>query len=529
MFAREDGAKGKPGMLLPTTRRDFVKLGASGLAALSSPFAAFAQTPGPITVQQTAGVKRFAQKPDLHWQSSSAPPEADTITIDSSRTYQEILGFGAAMTDAATYMISQLAPPAREEFLHELFHPSELGINVARICIGASDFSRDVYSYDEGEPDPELARFSIDHDRAYILPELVTARKINPELFILASPWSPPGWMKNGGSMLGGDMKPKYFPVYAQYLVKFLQAYQAAGIQVNAITSQNEVDTEQAERMPACAFAQEHEVIFISRHLGPALRAANLQTKIWLLDHNFNLWGRVFNTLEDPDVFKYVDGIAWHPYVGSPTAMTRIHDAYPTMNHYWTEGQFAIAARPGRTRTAATPGPMTQTAATPGPMTEGAAGAQNAGTLDISGPRHEMAPDLAIATGGAGGALALRNWARCVIDWNVVLDENGNPNIGPFVHGHGTITINSTSQEITRNPNYWVIKHYNHAARRGAKVIDSQGEIDNLAHVAFLNPDGRKCVVLSSTGAERTVHLGVPGASTEVTLPANSVTNLNWS
>ena len=506
-----------------------MKLGTAGLAAMTAPFAAFAQTPGPIVVQQSAGSKRFEGAPDLHWRTSSVV-NADTVTVDESRTYQEILGFGAAMTDAATYMISQLNREARERFLHELFHPDQLGMNVIRVCVGSSDFSRDVFSYDEGEPDPELKRFSIDHDRAYILPQLVTARRICPELFILASPWSPPGWMKNGGSMLGGNMKPKYFSVYAQYLVKFLQAYEAAGVRVDAMTSQNEVDTEQAERMPACAWAQEHEVIFISRHFGPALKAANLETKIWLLDHNWNLWGRVFNTLEDPQVLKYVDGVAWHPYVGSPTAMTRIHDAYPSKHQYWTEGQFATATRSALIRTAATPGPMTQQpAATPGPMTAPATGQADTGVMDLSALHHEQPPDVAIAAGGTGGAMALRNWARCVIDWNVALDQNGNPNIGPFVHSRGTTTIDSNTKEITRNPNYWVIKHYNHAARRGARVIDSQGEIDGVAHVAFLNTDGRKCVVLSNRGEPRTIQLRVAGASTEVSLPAHSVTNLNWT
>lgn len=504
-------------MSVPTTRRDFIKLSAASVAALSQPLSSLAQTPGPIEVQQSAGEKHFAREPDLHWQPALAA-EAGAITVDPSRTYQEILGFGAAMTDAATYMINQLSSDAREQFLHELFSPDELGINVVRICIGASDFSTEMFSYDEGDEDLELKRFSIDHDRAYVLPQLVRARAIRPELFILACPWSPPGWMKNGGSMLGGNMKPKYFPFYAQYFVKYLQAFEAAGVRVDAITSQNEVDTEQAERMPACAWAQEHEVIFISRHLGPALRAASLDTKIWLLDHNFNLWGRVFNTLEDPDVFQYVDGIAWHPYVGSVTAVTRIHDAYPTKNNYWTEGEFAIATRTGGRRPAATPGPMTQ----------GVAGHTGAATMDLSSLHQNLPPDAAIAAGGKGGAMALRNWLRCVIDWNVALDENGRPDIGPFGHAKGMTTIDSNTKEITRNPNYWVTKHYNHAARRGAKVIDSQAEIEDVAHVAFLNPDGRKCLVLSNTGAQRTVRVQATGARAEVSLPANSVTNLNW-
>ena len=505
-------------MPLPTTRREFIKASAAVAATLSQPISLLAKTSAPITVEQSAGANRFTKQTDLQWRQTPATA-TNTITINPSKTYQEVLGFGAALTDAATYMINQLTPAAREAFLHELFHPSELGINVIRICVGSSDFSTEVFSYDEGEPDPELKRFSIDRDRAYLIPQLVTARSIRPELFILASPWSPPGWM-NGGTMLGGNMQPKNFGTYANYLVKYLQAYESAGIRIDAMTSQNEVDTEQAERMPACAWAQEHEVLFISKHFGPALRAANLQTKIWLLDHNFNLWGRVFNTLEDPEVFKYVDGIAWHPYVGSVTAMSRIHEAYPTKHQYWTEGEFATCLRAEKISTAATPGPMTQPSPNP---------AADTGTMDLSSLHKEVAPDVAIAEGGTGGAMALRNWARCVIDWNVALDQNGNPNIGPFTHSKGTTTIDSNTREITRNPNYWVIKHYNHAAHRAAKVIDSQGEIDNLAHVAFLNPDGRHSLVLSNTGAERKVQIRLHAAATEITLPANSLTNLSWT
>jgi glucosylceramidase len=370
-----------------------------------------------------------------------------------------------------------------------------------------------MYSYDEGEPDPELSRFSIDHDRAYVIPELLGARNHNPALFILASPWSPPGWMKNGGTMLGGNLKPTNFAVYARYLVKYLQAYQAAGVKIDAITSQNETDTDQAGRMPACAWAQEHEVAFVGKHFGPALAQAKLDTKIWILDHNLNLWGRAYNTLEDPDVFRYVDGVAWHPYVGSVTAMSRIHDAYPSKHQYLTEGDFAATADlVGPISFAATPGPMTEGSSSPAP----------------NRPRRQQDPNAAIALGGLGGINALHNWVRCVINWNVVLDENGAPNIGPF-HGPGIVTIDSHTKEITRSPRYWVLKHFTHAAGRGAKVVDSRGDIAKVAHVAFLRPDGRKSLVLSNTGADRNVQVRVGGAGAEVSLPGNSMTNLTWS
>lgn len=496
-----------------TTRRRFVALGAAGMTALAGMPKAFAQTPGTITVRQTAGTKRFAEEGGVAWRAK-AESMGDAIVIDPTKMYQDVLGFGAAMTDASTYLISQLSPDAREKFLHELFHPSELGMGVTRICVGSSDYSTEMYSFDEGEPDPDLKRFSIEHDRAYIIPELVAARKINPELFILASPWSPPGWMKNGGTMLGGNLKPVNFPVYANYLVKFLQAYKEAGVNVDAMTSQNEVDTDQAGRMPACAWAQEHEVVFVGKHFGPALAAAQLDTKVWLLDHNFNLWGRVYNTLEDPSLFKYVDGVAWHPYVGSVTAMTRIHDAYPTTHHYITEGSFGA--------TADLNGPI-EFAATPGPMTEGA------NTQHDQQRRRPLDPVVRIARGGLGATNAMRNWARCCINWNVVLNEKGEPNIGPF-HGPGMMTIDSRSKEITRGPDYWVLKHFSHAAARGTKVVDSKGEIDHVAHVAFVNPDGRKCLVLSNTAGEaRNVEIQIGGASADIALPAHSLSNLSWT
>ena len=475
-----------------STRREFV-MGTLGAAAMV-PLHARAKTGG-INIWQTAGSDKFKKLPSLSWRldSESAAPE---ITLDPTIAFQEILGFGAAFTEASAYLINRMGRGARERFLHELFSPSELGINITRICIGSSDFATEMFSYDEGEPDPDLRRFSIDRDRAYVLPGLLSARHVNPDLFVLASPWSPPGWMKNGGSMLGGNIKHAHLEVYAKYLVKFLEAYRAAGFRVDAITSQNEVDTDQGNRMPASVLSQENETAFVGGYLGPALAAAGLSTRIWLLDHNFNLWGRVLNTLENPDVYKYAEGVAWHPYTGSPTAMTRVHDAYPTKGMYWTEGGFELAApRPN-------------------------AGAAQPAELDA---------ETAIALSGAGATSALRNMARCLIDWNVALDENGRPNIGPF-QLKGTTTIDSQSGKVTaRGPNYWIIKHLNHAARRGATVIKSEARVDDVSHVAFVNTDGRNTMMLTNMGSSRTVSIRNGGRVAEVVLPAKSVTNLSWT
>jgi glucosylceramidase len=496
-------------------RRDFFGLTTAGAAVLAGAAAASAQTAGTIAVQQTAGTKRFAEEPALKWQPASGS-SAGAIVLDPSRTYQEMLGFGGALTDASAYMINQLDASTREKFLRELYHPSELGLEVGRVCVGSSDYATKMYSYDEGDPDPDMQRFSIDQDKQYILPQLRIARQHNPSLYLLASPWSPPGWMKANGTMLGGSLKPKNFPAYAKYLVKFLQSYQAEGVPVDAITSQNETDTDQDGRMPACVWAQEHEIVFVSQHLGPALEQNKIPTKIWILDHNFNLWGRVINTLENPEVSRYVDGVAWHPYVGSVTAASRVHDLFPDKKMYSTEGGFEA--------TFSLVGPMTFGAGAPGgagpePAAAGAAGSR---------PRREPDPAAEIARAGVGAANSVRNWMSCIIVWNLVLDENGRPNIGPF-SGRGFITIDSKTKEITRSNAYWSMKHYTHAAHRGSKRFDTQGEVEGVAHVAFVNPGGTKTLVLSNVGAARKTQLRLGNLMTEVSLPANSVTNLSWA
>jgi glucosylceramidase len=436
---------------------------------------------GGIQVRRTYAEKRYAQEAPLRWQVAAAADESP-IRLDPGRTYQETLGFGASLTDAACYMINQLSPAAREQLLHELFHPSEMGFSVSRLCLGSSDYATKAYSYDDGDPDPGLGRFSIDHDREYILPTLLQCRKVNPDLFLLGSPWSPPGWMKANGSMLGGSMRKKHFASYAQYFVRFLQAYAAAGVPVDAMTTQNEVDTDQDGRMPACLWGQEYEIEFIARHLGPQFAKNSLATKIWILDHNYNLWGRAVCTLDEPGVARYVDGVAWHGYAGTPDMITRVHAAHPGKHMYWTEG----------------------------------------------GPHYTDPAYLTNWTQwSATFAGILRNWARCIIGWNLALDEKGRPNIGPFSCG-GIVTINSTTREVVRSGMYWALAHYSRVIQRGARRFESEGSLEKVSHVAFANPDGTCAAVLTNAGGDRTAGLRLAGRVVDVALPADSVTSLTW-
>jgi glucosylceramidase len=379
-------------------------------------------------------------------------------------------------------MFNQLAPATRAQLFHELFHPSEMGLNVGRICVGSSDYSTKVYSYDEGEPDPDLTRFSIDHDREYILPVLREAREANPGLFLFSTPWSPPGWMKFSGSMLGGSMRSRYLPVYAKYYLEFLRAYAAAGVPVQALTTQNEVDTDQDGRMPACIWPQEYEIQFVRDHLGPLLESSGQATKIWILDHNYNLFGRVLDSLQDEKLRKYANAVAWHGYYGTPDMMSKVHEAYPEAEMHWTEG----------------------------------------------GPDYK---DPAYLTDWCkwGGIFSdvLSNWCRSVTSWNLALDEQGRPNLGPFPCG-GVVTINSQSKEITRSGQYWAFAHYSRIIRRGARRFSSLSSAADLQQVAFENPDGQQILVVTNKGPARTIQLQLANMTASVPLQANSLTTLAW-
>jgi glucosylceramidase len=427
-----------------------------------------------------ARYKEFAVPP---WQTASGAGAA-AVTIDAAQRFQSILGFGGAFTDASCYLLSRMESAQRRQLLDDLVGAEGLRLSVGRTCIGSSDYSRNAYSFDDSAaPDPELKNFSIAHDRDYILPVLREALHANPELYLFSSPWSPPGWMKASNSLLGGNMRKQYFAAYAQYFVKFLQAYRAEGVNISAVTIQNEVDSDQDGRMPAAMWGQEYEMGFIRDFLGPALRKTSLDTKIWILDHNYDLWGRALDELNDPGVSQFVDGVAWHGYMGTPDAMTRVHNTFPAKHTYWTEG---------------------------GPF--------------ITAP--DYAADWAMWSGKYAGIL--KNWARSIVAWNVVLDEKGAPNIGPFDCG-GIVTIDSKSQKITRSGQYWAFAHYSKAVRRGARVIATSGSLSGLEHVAFANPDGDYVLVLTNQGEAREIDCRFETQSLHLSLPKNSIVTLQWS
>lgn len=465
-----------------TTRRTFLKM-----AALAAPSAASfgslaawgAAAHGPVEAWQTSGELRCKQVEAPEWRSGTAA--ASAIRLHPEQRYQELLGFGAALTDASCYLIHGMPASARKALLDECFGKDGLRLSIGRTTIGSSDYSRNAYTYDDTtQPDPKLEHFSIEHDRAYILPTLREVLQANPDVFYFSSPWSPPAWMKAGKSLEGGSMLSSSFGPYAEYFVRFIKGYAAEGVPIGAVTVQNEIDTDQDGRMPQCLWGQEYEIGFVKEFLGPAFQKNAIDTKIWILDHNYNLWGRVADEFEDPDLAKYVDGVAWHGYYGSPAAMTRVHNMFPLKNAYWTEGG-----------------------------------------SDYTAPDYMT--DWAKWSGTFAGIL--NNWARCIVGWNLLLDEHGKPNIGPFPCG-GLLTLNSQTHELSRSGMYWAFAHHAKFMWRGAAVFSTKGEVPDVTHLAVQNPDGARVLVLTNSGSSQQVQCALGDQLLDVKLPANSVTTL---
>ncbi len=434
-----------------------------------------------VTVTAADG-RRLAAADPVPWGAATGP--ADTVTVDPADVRQPVLGFGAALTEASCFVLNRMPADGRDRLLAELFGPAGADLSVARLCIGSSDYSTHVYSYDEGtEADPELRRFSVDPDRAWVLPVVRAARAVRPDLFLFGSPWSPPAWMKYGGTMLGGTIRLKYLEPYAHYVLKYLQAYAAAGVAVDAVTVQNELGADQYERMPACIWSEEAEAAYVADHLGPLLRAAGVAAQVWIHDHNFDMAGRVMDQLAKAKLRPFVAGVAWHGYAGRPEQMGAVHRAHPDVPMHWTEG---------------------------GP--------------DLGDPHYQ--------TNWAGWsrsfADSLRNGVRSVTTWNVALDEHGGPNVGPF-HCGGLVTVDAATGRVTRSGTYWALAHHARAFRRGAHVVGSDGHVEGVSHVAAVNPDGSTAVVLTHAGpAARTVRLACGGDTATVTLPADAVVTLQW-
>lgn len=395
------------------------------------------------------------------------------LRMDSSRQFQEIEGFGAAVTGSSAYVMQQYMSPAqRQALLEDLFGTEKgIGINYIRMSIGASDFSTSPYSYDDmpaGQRDDSLKHFSIEHDEKELVPVLKQVVAINPGIHIMGSPWSAPGWMKTSGKLEGGSLRPDAYEVYARYFVKYIRAFGEEGIKITALTVQNEPQYEAL--YPTMKMTAPEQGRFIKDHLGPLLEKEGLsgQTKIMLFDHNWNSPEYPISILDDSLIAKYTAGAAFHCYEGAVGAMSKVHDAHPEKGLYFTE------------------------------CSGGSWSPVFADNLQY------MVRQLLIGT--------INNWSKNVLLWNMALDEKNGPTTNQPGTGdgnrgcmtcRGVVTVNSKDGGVTRNVEYYALAHFSKFVRPGAKRIYSSALPEKgIENVAFLNADGSRVMVVVNTTKE---------------------------
>jgi glucosylceramidase len=425
------------------------------------------------------------QRQNLALNFSSGLAVDPVITVDTTQTYQGIDGFGYTLTGGSAQLIYGLPSSQRAALLGELFltDSNHIGVSYLRVSIGASDMSPRVFSYDDNaspaQPDTTLANFDLSDDKTSLVPLLKEILALNPTIKILACPWSAPLWMKDNNNAKAGSLQTKYYPVYAQYFVKYINAMKVAGIPIDAITPQNEPLN--PYNTPSMVVQATEEEAFVKNNLGPALQTAGLSTKIIVWDHNCDVPSYPLTILADPDAAKYVDGSGFHLYGGDISALSQVHNAYPNKNVYFTE---QYVAGPG-----------------------------NFGS-DL---------DWAIKNLIIG---APRNWSRNVLEWNMAADANYGPHTtGGCTTCQGAFTIDGTS--VSRNTSYYIIAHASKFVRPGSVRVASNIP-GSLQNVAFLTPAGKKVLIVLNDGADATFTIQFNGKNFSTVLKAGAVGTYVW-
>lgn len=416
--------------------------------------------------------------PALPFSASASAPV--NISVDSTTSYQQMDGFGYTLTGGSASLIHQMPDQARNNLLNELFGSSDNSIHISylRISIGASDLSAEVYTYDEtpnNEADPDLTYFSIGKEKTDLIPLLKEIIAISPNIKIIATPWTPPLWMKSNTNSVGGTLKPEYYGSYAKYFVRYIQAMQAEGISITAITPQNEPLHD--GNNPSLLMLATEQANFIANHLGPAFNSAGLSTKIIIYDHNCDNPNYPLTILNNNAAKPYVDGSAFHLYAGDISALSQVKNAHPDKNIYFTEQYTASNG-------------------------------------NFGGDLQWHIKNLVIG--------APRNWSKTVFEWNLANDVNYGPHTpGGCTTCKGALTINGGG--VKRNVAYYIIGHISKFVPPGSVRIASD-VVNNLHSVAFLTPNKQKIlIVLNADGSAANFNIRINGRIATATLPAGAV------
>jgi glucosylceramidase len=413
---------------------------------------------------------------------------ANPVFVDETQTYQPIEGFGAAFTDTTGYMLNEVATPAaRNAAMTNLFTRvgGGIGLSFMRNPMGASDLARYDYSYDDNPPggtDTNLIYFSIAHDQADIIPLVKQALQLNPQLKLMANPWSPPGWMKDSGSMIGGSLLPGMGGPFANYFVKYIQAYAAAGIPISYVSLQNEPLYEPGD-YPGMSMDAAAQLAVLRDYVLPAFASNHITTRVLVYDHNWDRPDYPETVLSDPIILasSQVAGTAWHGYGGTPGAMLTLAGQYPAKGNYETE--------------------------------------HSGGTWVGDQVRSDFEEITHV----------MRSWGQTYVKWNLAANPNDGPNTGGCNTCSPLVTVNTNTGTVSYDIDFYTLGHFSKFVLPGAYRIYS-GNASGIVSAAFLNPDGSKALVaFNDTPDSRTFQIQWGNKQTGYSLPGFAGATFTWT
>ena len=445
-----------------------------------------------IKLQSNAQAVQYITKGDksqLFQEKKIVPIKAQnvdaTIEVNNNKTFQTMEGFGFALTGGSATLIDALPSAKKKALLKEIFGkgPNGLGVSYIRISMGASDLDADVFSYcdlPKGETDKALKHFNLSQDTIHLIPIIKEALKINPALKIMASPWSPPVWMKSNGASMGGHLMKEYYDTYALYFAKYIKAMKAKGIHISSVTMQNE--PEHGGNNPSLLMTAAEQKEFLRDYLGPKFKEEKINTAIVLYDHNADHPNYPISILDDAKAKAFATGTAFHLYLGHESALSTVHNAHPDKKLYFTE------------------------------QWTGAKGS-------FDGDLFWHTEHIVIGT--------INNWSSAVIEWNLAANAKFEPHTpGGCTECKGAFTIQG--EEISRNVSYYIIGHIAKFVPAGAKRIESSSTSDSIKSTSFLLPNGKKVSIILNANETKTIELKNNKQHYSMELPSGSVSTIVW-
>jgi glucosylceramidase len=439
---------------------------------------------------------RSEKKDSKYWvalperETGSYDPKRPVIAVNTGVEHQEFMGFGGAFTEAAAYTLSEAPEAVREEALKAYFSKDEgLGYVLGRVHINSCDFALENYTY-VADGDKNLDTFDLSREERWVIPMVKDAMRIaGQEIQLLASPWSPPGFMKDTKEMnYGGKLLPEYYQPWANYYVKFIDAMKARGVGIWAVSIQNEPLATQT--WDSCIYTAEEERDFIKYNLGPTLKAAHPETEIIIWDHNRDvLVERGAVVLADEEAAKYVWGTGNHWYVSEAFEnLSALHNLFPDKHLIFTEGCVEL------------------TTTSENAVFNGYLGSWS----NCERYGRNIIGDF-------------NNWSRGWIDWNLVLNEEGGPN-HVYNYCEAPIMYDRKAKKLIYNNSYYYIGHFSKYLEVGAKRLALSVTKEDVHAVAFRNPNGDIVVVAQNEGWIAEMALVVDGQGLNINLPDHSIT-----